>query len=177
MQEIYIMSRMKELRRKTNMTQTEFANYLHIPVHDIRNWEQEFRMPPAYIFDMIERIMINDHYLPNPKDNFYVFRSNIQHKIKINKKKAILDILNSNEIELYFIQKDYLKCLYLLSCLDTLCLECNYPLCLEYDKYRTLKCKTPVYLSTIHQEREKDIIYLPEFVKHNIYEVSIYDIC
>lgn len=110
-------------------------------------------------------------------DNFYVFRSNIQHKIKADKKKAILDILDSKDIETYFLKKDYLKCLYLLSVLDTLCLELNYPLCADYDKFRNLKLEEPVYLSTINKKKEDTVTYLPEFIKHNIYEVSIYDVC
>ena len=57
------MNKIKELRKKTKMTQQEFADYLHIPVHDIRNWEQEFRIPPAYVPDMIERIMINENHI------------------------------------------------------------------------------------------------------------------
>ncbi len=110
-------------------------------------------------------------------DNFYVFRSNIQHKIKNNSQKAVLDILESKEIDIYYEKKDYLKCLYLLSCLDTLCIELNLPLCEEYDKYRQLKCEKPIYISTISKGNDPDVKYLPEFVKHNIYEISIHDVC
>lgn len=171
------MKTIKQLRKISNMSQKRFSEYLHIPLKDIQNWEQELRTPPSYIPELIERIMRNDDFLVDNRNNFYVFRSNIQHRIKENKRKALLDIIKNNEIEFYYSEKEYLKCLYLLSCVDTLCLELNYPLCTEYERFRELKCKKPVFISTLNKHRDKNISYLPEFEKHNIFEVSIYDIC
>lgn len=56
-------------------------------------------------------------------DNFYVFRSNIQHVIKREGMDAISYIIDSGNIRNFYASKDYLKSMYLLSCLDTLCIE------------------------------------------------------
>ena len=60
-----------ELRKITNKTQKEFAEYLDIPFANIRNWEQEFRNPPEYLIRMIERIMIYDKYLVDTQKQYY----------------------------------------------------------------------------------------------------------
>jgi hypothetical protein len=107
-------------------------------------------------------------------DNFYLFRSNIQHVIKREGMDAISYIIDSGNIRNFYVSKDYLKSLYLLSCLDTLCIEYELPLCGDYDDIRKCKLKAPVFLGN---EKREDESYLPEFAKHNIYEVSIHDVC
>jgi len=44
----------RELRNKTGLSQSQFANYFGIPVGTLRNWEQGIAKPPAYVFDMIK---------------------------------------------------------------------------------------------------------------------------
>lgn len=58
----------KELRLKTNMSQSEFAAYLNIPIANIQHWEQGYRNPPAYVLDLVKRIIENDGYLPKSID-------------------------------------------------------------------------------------------------------------
>ena len=69
------MKTIKQLRKISNMSQKRFSEYLHIPLKDIQNWEQELRTPPSYIPELIERIMRNDDFLVDNRNNFYVFRS------------------------------------------------------------------------------------------------------
>lgn len=54
---------LKELRLKLKMSQVEFAEYLHIPVANIRHWEQGFRTPPDYVVDLVNRIVQLEHDL------------------------------------------------------------------------------------------------------------------
>lgn len=109
------------------------------------------------------------------KKNFYIFRSNIQHKIKNNEKQFIVDTIENDEINKLFSENNILECLYLLSCIDTLCLKYNYPLCEDYNKYRKIKFEEPIFISTINKKIQNEKKYLPEFLKHNIYEITIYD--
>ena len=44
----------KEMRKKANMTQTQFGNYLKIPMRTIQNWETKKSNCPAYIERLIE---------------------------------------------------------------------------------------------------------------------------
>lgn len=47
----------KELRKKSGLTQKEFAEKYHIPRRTIEDWEREIRTPPPYIPELIEKIM------------------------------------------------------------------------------------------------------------------------
>lgn len=43
----------KELRISTGMTQTEFGNYLNIPMRTIQNWEGGQRNCPEYVTELM----------------------------------------------------------------------------------------------------------------------------
>jgi DNA-binding transcriptional regulator YiaG len=47
----------KELRTKTKMSQSKFANYFNIPVSTLQDWEHNRRTPPVYVVEMIEKII------------------------------------------------------------------------------------------------------------------------
>ena len=47
----------KELREKTGLSQSQFADYLEIPVATIRNWEQGRRVPPDYVISLIGKVL------------------------------------------------------------------------------------------------------------------------
>lgn len=52
--------KINELRKYLNMNQREFSDYIGVPLGTLRNWEQEIRKPPEYVFTMIERILRRD---------------------------------------------------------------------------------------------------------------------
>ena len=74
-----IMNKLQLLRTITNMSQSEYAEYMHIPVYNIRNWEQGNRQPLDYVVDMMERIMISDGY--NTQLNEIKILQSYKHKI------------------------------------------------------------------------------------------------
>ena len=47
----------KEIRKKLNMSQSEFANYLEIPIVNIQHWEQGVSNPPEYVLRLINRLL------------------------------------------------------------------------------------------------------------------------
>lgn len=51
------MSWVKEIRKKTGLSQDKFAQRYGIPVRTLQNWEQEYREPPAYVIAMLERLI------------------------------------------------------------------------------------------------------------------------
>lgn len=158
----------KLIRQEMNLSQKEFAERFHISIRTLQGWEQERNNPPEYFLSMLNEIKI----LSNKTDNFYLFRSSLQHEIKRNPLQFILNMLSKNDIDIYFYNKMYLECFYLLACMDTLCEEYDLPLCTEYDKYRNLKVEEPIYLNHNNKESQN---YLPHFKRYNIYEVTIYD--
>jgi len=44
----------KYLRLLTEMNREDFANYLHIPLGTVRDWEQGKRKMPEYVYELIE---------------------------------------------------------------------------------------------------------------------------
>jgi len=44
----------KYLRLLTGMKREDFANYLHIPLNTLRDWEQGKRKMPDYVYELIE---------------------------------------------------------------------------------------------------------------------------
>ena len=50
----------QELRNKTGLSQSQFAERLEIPLGTIRNWEQGRRVPPNYVLRLIEKELNSD---------------------------------------------------------------------------------------------------------------------
>ena len=118
--------------------------------------------------------MIVNEPIVKTDDDFYMFRSAIQHFIKRKGIEAIIAFMTDGRIREYYENKEYLKSLYLLSCLDTLCIQYNLPLCSDFEEYRQTQLIEPVMIAQIPSNNQT---YLQEFKRHNIYEVSIYDVC
>ena len=47
----------RELRENTGTSQRMFSEYFDIPLRTVHDWEQGRRNPPAYIPEMIEKII------------------------------------------------------------------------------------------------------------------------
>ncbi|MBQ1598111.1 MAG: helix-turn-helix domain-containing protein [Lachnospiraceae bacterium] len=46
-----------ELRKRTGLSQSKFANRFHLNVRTVQQWEQEARKAPDYVVWLIERVM------------------------------------------------------------------------------------------------------------------------
>ncbi len=60
------MTRIKELRKQTSLTQTEFGKLFGIPLRTIQGWENGERKAPPYVENMIERILVLEKIIPKP---------------------------------------------------------------------------------------------------------------
>lgn len=49
--------KIRELRKKTKLTQTQFGDLFGIPMRTIQEWECENRKPPEYVVNMIEELL------------------------------------------------------------------------------------------------------------------------
>ncbi len=49
--------KIKELRNKTGLSQSKFADMFSIPLNTLQQWEQELRTPPEYVLKMIEELL------------------------------------------------------------------------------------------------------------------------
>ena len=50
--------RIKELRKKTGLSQSKFAAKFEIPVRTLQQWEQGISAPPEYLVGMMAYIML-----------------------------------------------------------------------------------------------------------------------
>lgn len=57
----YMMT-VKELRKKTGMSQQEFGDYFGISKRTIQEWEQERKNPTDYLVNMMQRILDNEYF-------------------------------------------------------------------------------------------------------------------
>lgn len=54
------MSRAREIRELSGLTQAAFAEKYNIPKRTIENWEAEKRNAPDYVLDLLERVVKED---------------------------------------------------------------------------------------------------------------------
>lgn len=54
--------KIKELRRLTGMSQSEFATYFGLSVRSVQEWEQERKQPPPYLAGLLKRILDNEYF-------------------------------------------------------------------------------------------------------------------
>lgn len=50
----------REMRKRLNISQKEFAQRYHIPYRTVQNWETGVRIPPQYIIDLLEKQVMAD---------------------------------------------------------------------------------------------------------------------
>ena len=111
---------------------------------------------------------------------FSLYRSFLLHQVKRGQKETIVWIIKEELIQRCLKENNYLYALYTLSLLDYLCCNNNLPICEDFDDLRELQMKDPYYVGSPQllgfpvQKKENCI---PEFLSHNIYEVTIYDAC
>lgn len=48
------MAELKLIRASTGLTQKAFAEWLHIPLRTIEDWEAGRRQPPEYVIELIQ---------------------------------------------------------------------------------------------------------------------------
>lgn len=54
--EVTVMT-IKELRKKTGLSQSQFAKRFHLNVRSLQQWEQGARTPPKYVVWLIARVI------------------------------------------------------------------------------------------------------------------------
>ena len=58
----------KQLREKTGLSQSRFAEHFDIPVRTIQKWERNGSSPPVYIPLMIEKILKYENIIKGEDD-------------------------------------------------------------------------------------------------------------
>jgi len=122
------------------------------------------------------------------RPSFENFKSAICHKVKyMGDIDFLIHTLESNEIRNYFDKRWYLESLYLLAMVDYLSRENSFPLVLEYNDLRRVRLQEIVYPTGIQvmselcgSDKYKELSVseaIPEFIRHNIVESEIRNVC
>lgn len=61
-------NRLKILRERSEMSQSQFAKYFNIPPSTLKKWEQGQRRCPEYLLDLIEYKLLNEHLIKGYDD-------------------------------------------------------------------------------------------------------------
>lgn len=97
------MNAVKQLRKRTGLSQSQFANKFDIPVRTIQQWEQGVSSPPSYVTNMLEQLV--DHYVASKEEAK-------RHSIpKRNKWKICIDEPFENCEKIYPIQQRKVRAL------------------------------------------------------------------
>lgn len=125
---------------------------------------------------------------PEMRPAFETFKSNVCHMVKEKgDMDFIIETLQSDEIGRYWRRKWYPEAYYMLAMVDYLSRENQLPLCANYNSIRATSLKETVFprdielaarldpsLNIKQQAIEESI---PEFIRFNIVEKEIRDVC
>lgn len=64
------MTQIETIRSMTKLNRTKFAEKYGIPLRTMEDWEHEKSNPPAYVVDLLERVVREDEGLPSV---YYVY--------------------------------------------------------------------------------------------------------
>jgi hypothetical protein len=122
------------------------------------------------------------------RPTFEIFKSNVCHRVKDKGDiDFITDVIKSDMILSYLDKRWYREALYMLAMVDYLSRENDIPLVSDYNDIRSSKLESPVYPSGVlvrsifsgnelaKEESIKNAI--PEFLRHNIIEAEVRDVC
>ena len=118
------------------------------------------------------------------RSSFENFKISICHRVKeLGDIDFIIDILESQEIRVYYERNWYPESLYLLAMLDYLSRENNIPLCDEYDDLRRCGLNRTIYPASVlamsaaskndDELRYAEATAIPEFKRFNIIENGV----
>jgi transcriptional regulator with XRE-family HTH domain len=119
---------------------------------------------------------------------FETYKCNVFHRvIDMGDMDFIIDTLKSDEIRKLYQKRWYPESLYLLAMVDYLSRENGLPACTEYDDIRAARLRETIYPSSViamsafsHSDQPKQDSYaqaIPEFIRHNIVENEVRNVC
>jgi len=119
---------------------------------------------------------------------FEIFKSNVCHRVKeMGDLNFIFSVLKNDDIRKFYNKQWYPESLYLLAMIDFLSRENNIPLCTKYNDLRNARLQETVYPLGVYvmciatgNEQAKDeglADAIPEFMRHNIMESEVRNVC
>ena len=122
------------------------------------------------------------------RQGFEAYKSTICHMVKdMGDLDFIIETLETDKIRKLYQKKWYPESLYLLAMIDYLSRENDLPLCSDYNDIRCAKLEKTIYPSSViamsafsHSDKPKQDSYenaIPEFIRFNIVEAEVRNVC
>ena len=122
------------------------------------------------------------------RTSFEVFKSNVCHLVKDKGDiDFVVDVLTTDEIRALYDRKWYAESFYLLAMVDYISRVNEVPLCTKYNDIRRCKMQEIVYpasvvimdqaMSSDSQKKESLRKAIPEFLRFNIVECEVRNVC
>jgi len=122
------------------------------------------------------------------RPSFETFKSNVCHAVKdMGDIDFLISTLESSRIRELYERGWYVESLYLLAMADYLSRENDFPLCAEYDDIRRAKLQKTIFPAGIlamcaawgSDEPKSESLReaIPEFLRHNIVEAEVRNVC
>lgn len=137
--------------------------------------------------ELLTEYLGENESVPDIRD-FEIYKSNICHLVKDKGDiEFIIDILQENQIRIYWERQWYRESFYLLAMVDYLSRENGLPLCNDYEDIRNCTLPEPLYprdvilaakLNASLDMKEQCLKEaIPEFLRFNIVESEIRNVC
>lgn len=181
---------LKSILNSKGISQYKLSQMCKIPyttINDIYNERTRLMNCSAEtVYKLAKALNLTVEYLleDSQRNSFELFKSNVCHKLKeLTDINFVIELLESNQIRIYYERHWYPECFYLLATLDYISRINNIPLCKEYNDIRQHKLEDVIYPSSImamywlkHDENIKKEAFeksIPEYRKYNIVESEI----
>ena len=122
------------------------------------------------------------------RPSFETYKSNVCHSVKdMGDLNFLIDTYETGKIRELYAREWYAESLYLLAMADFLSRENGFPLCSEYDDIRSARLKRMIYPAGVlamcatfkNDEPKSESLCeaIPEFLRHNIVEAEVRNVC
>ncbi len=186
-----------ELLNEKGMTKYKLAKISGVPqstIADICSGKTDIKKCSAETLYKLAKALnvtmerLIDNRLNNQHIDFELFKSNVCHSVKLKGDiDFLIDTLQSDEIRKYYNLKWYAEAFYLLGMVDYLSRINGIDLCTNYNDIRCHKLEKTLYpkgvilsddifeTDTFKEQALKNAI--PEFMRFNIVENEVRDVC
>ena len=188
--------RIKEYLKKKKMSLYKLSKMTGIPYSTLRDLATDntsllkASAEKVYKISAALGITMEDLIRPyvNKRPSFDNFKSDICQRVRrMGDIPYIIMVLEDNLIRQFYEDGWYPEALYLLAMVDYLSKENNIPICSDYDDLRKIKLTETVFPNSVvalaestgNKEYYTDAIKkaIPEFLKYNIVESEIRNVC
>jgi len=183
---------LKTILAEKSMTKYRLSKLSGVPqttVLDICNGKTKLEnCTSGTLFKLAKALGVTMDSMLEKRPPFEAFKSHVCHMVKnMGDLDFIIHVLKSDKIREYHNKHWYPEALYMLAMVDYLSRENELPLCTNYNDIRSMRLSEIIYPSGVHvmcmvigsehPKQESINASIPEFIRHNIVEAEVRNVC